>query len=259
LIKRKLAPPRVVASIEARMGSSRLPGKVLADVAGQPALTRLLRRLRQCEKLDDIVLATSNLPQDDPLEKWAKSEKLAFYRGSEEDVLSRVVEAHKKMESDVVVEITGDCPLLDPEIIDMGITTFLMNDCDVVYSDPGIYPGGMDVLVYKFSILEENERAIQDPLVREHVAYYIVRHPEIYRTIKLFAPKRWHAPEYRFVLDYPEDLEFIREIYRRLEPKFEDTFGIEEIMSLVKVEPDLLKINLKCVEMHEKHLVKNME
>lgn len=246
---------KVIASIEARMGSSRLPGKVLADVCGQPALTRQLRRLRRCRTIDDIILATSNSPNDNPLEQWAISENIAFHRGSEDDVLQRVVEAHRKMNSDVVVEITGDCPLLDPEIIDMGITMFLDNDCDVVLTEQ-TYPGGMDVLVYKFSILEENERVIQDPLVREHVAYYIVRHPEIYRTIKLIAPKRWHAPEYRFVLDYPEDLEFIREIYRRLEPKFEDTFGIEEIMSLVKVEPDLLKINFKCVAMHEKYLGK---
>ena len=237
--------PRVVASIEARMGSSRLPGKVLADVCGQPALTRLLRRLRRCKTLDGIILATSYLPQDDPLEKWAKSENLSFHRGSEEDVLLRVVEAQRKMQSDVVVEITGDCTILDPEIIDMGVATFLENDCDVVLTRE-TYPGGMDLLVYKLSILEENERTIHDPLVREHVAYYIVRHPEIYRTIRLCAPARWHAPNYRFMLDYPEDLTFIREIYRRLEPKYGDEFSIEEIMSLIKREPALLEINIHC-------------
>ena len=116
---------KIVASIEARMGSSRLPGKVLADVCGQPALTRQLRRLRRCRTIDDIILATSNSPNDNPLEQWAISENIAFHRGSEDDVLQRVVEAHRKMNSDVVVEITGDCPLLDPEIIDMGISAVM--------------------------------------------------------------------------------------------------------------------------------------
>ncbi|MCD4743185.1 MAG: hypothetical protein K8R67_11985 [Desulfobacteraceae bacterium] len=240
--------PRVIASIEARMGSSRLPGKVLADVCGQPSLTRLLRRLRRCKTLDGIILATSTLPQDDPLDEWAKSEDLIVHRGSEEDVLLRVVEAQKEMQSDVVVEITGDCTILDPEIIDMGVTTFLMNDCDVLLSAPELYPGGMDVLVYKYKILEENERTQSDPLVREHVAYYIVRHPEIYKTIRLYPPARWQAPDYRFMLDYPEDLEFIRAVYHRLEPDFGDEFGIEEIMSLVRQEPTLLEINSHCGE-----------
>ena len=227
------------------MGSSRLPGKVLADVCGQPALTRLLRRLRRCKTLDGIILATSRLPQDDVLEKWAESENIPFHRGSEKDVLSRVVEAQQKMESDVVVEITGDCTILDPEIIDMGVAIFLKNDCDVVFTDES-YPGGMDVLVYKLSILEENERTITDPLVREHVAYHIVRHPELYKTVKLCAPARWYGLNYRFMLDYPEDLTFIREVYKRLEPRYGDEFGIEEIMSLVRREPDLLKINIHC-------------
>jgi Spore coat polysaccharide biosynthesis protein F, CMP-KDO synthetase homolog len=157
------------------------------------------------------------------------------------------------MDSDVVVEITGDCPLLDPEIIDMGIETFLINDCDVAFTSES-YPGGMDVLVYKFKILEENEQTINDPLVREHVAYHIVRHPEIYKTIKLVAPYRWHRPDYRFTLDYPQDLEFIREIYRKLEPKYGDNFGIEEIITLVEKSPELLDINFSCVEMHKKYL-----
>ena len=103
---------RVVASIEARMGSSRLPGKVLADVQGVPALTRLVRRLRACRRLDDIVLATSTNAADDALEAWARRESVAVSRGSEADVLQRVVDAHAQMNSDLVVEITGDCPLL---------------------------------------------------------------------------------------------------------------------------------------------------
>ena len=194
--------PRVIASIEARMGSSRLPGKVLADINGQPALTRLLRRLRRCKTLDGIILATSLSPADEALERWANAEGVAVHRGSEEDVLQRVVEAQRKMQSDIVVEITGDCILLDPEIIDMGVTTFLENECDVVANVSKLsFPMGMDVQVYRLPDLEEVERTISDPAVREHVSLYFYEHPERYRIIHLFAPRRWYAPDYRFQLD----------------------------------------------------------
>jgi len=241
--------PRVIASIEARMGSSRFPGKVLADICGQPALTWLLRRLRRCRNLDGIILATSVAPADDALERWANSEDLPFHRGSEEDVLLRVVEAQRKMESEIVVEVTGDCILLDPEIIDMGITTFLENDCDVVTNVRKLsYPMGMDVQVYRLRDLEEVERTVHDPAVREHVTLNFYEHPDRYRIIHLFALARWHAPDYRFQLDYPEDHRLITEVYRRLEPEYGDAFGIEEIMALLRREPSLVEINRHCVE-----------
>lgn len=241
--------PRVVASIEARMGSSRFPGKVLAEIAGQPALTRLLRRLRRSRKLDGIILATSVAPADDVLERWAASEGLPCHRGSEEDVLLRVVEAHRKMRSDIVVEVTGDCILLDPEIIDLGITTFFENDCDVLTNarKPS-YPMGVDVLVCRLRDLEEVERTVFDPTVREHVSLHFFERPDRYRIIHLCAPARWYAPDYRFQLDYPEDYRFIQEVYRRLEPAYGDAFGIEEIMALLRREPTLVEINRHCVE-----------
>ena len=239
---------RVIASIEARMGSSRFPGKVLSDICGEPALTRLLRRLRLCKTLDGIILATTVESADDALEKWAESEGVVIYRGSEEDVLLRVVEAQQKMQSEVVVEITGDCVLLDPEIIDMGVTTFLENDCDLLLTGKKrTFPIGMDVLVYRLCDLIKVEQTISDSAVREHVALYFVEHPEIYRTINLFAPARWNAPNYRFVLDYPQDRLFINEVYKILEPGYGDEFGIEEIMSLIKSEPALIEINKNCV------------
>ncbi len=239
----------IVASIEARMGSSRFPGKVLADVCGQPALTRLIRRLRRCKKLDGIVLATSTDSNDDVLEKWAIAENLAVYRGSEDDVLKRVVEAHIKMGSDIIVEITGDCILHDPEIIDMGIETFLENDCDVITNARKLsFPMGVDIQVFRLDDLRNVENTISDPAVREHVSLYFYEHPEIYRIIHLFAPERWRAPAYRFQLDYPEDHQFICEIYSRLEPLYGDNFGIEEIVALIRREPRLADINRHCIE-----------
>jgi len=241
--------PKIVASIEARMGSSRFPGKVLADINGEPALTRLARRLKHCKLLDGIVLATSVASADDALEAWAKQENVPCYRGSEEDVLLRVVEAHRTMGSDIIVEVTGDCTLIDPGLIDMGVKTFLENDCDVVANVSKLsFPMGEDIQVFSFSELEKIERDVKDPAVREHVSLHFYEHPEKYRIIHLFAPERWYGPDYRFQLDYPEDHRFITEIYRRLQPKFGDVFGIEEIMELLRQVPALLEINRDCEE-----------
>jgi spore coat polysaccharide biosynthesis protein SpsF len=241
--------PRIVASIEARMGSSRFPGKVLSDICGKPALERLVRRLRQSLLVDDIVLATSTNAGDDALEVWARSIDLQIYRGSEDDVLKRVVEAQRYMGSEIVVEVTGDCTLICPGVVDMGIRTFLENDCDVVTNvrKPS-FPMGADVQVFRLSDLEQIEERVTDRAVREHVSLYFYENGEKYRIFHLMAPGKWHRPELRFQLDYKEDYNFICEIYKRLEPEFGDSFGLEEILSLLNREPHLLQINSHCQE-----------
>jgi len=238
---------RVVASIEARMGSSRLRGKVLADVGGEPSLSVMLRRLRRSTQLDDIVLATSTAGEDDVLEQWAESQQLPVYRGSEDDVLERVVEAHRMMRSDIIVEMTGDCTFADPELVDMMVATFNENACDVVTNaaKPS-WPNGMDVQVFRFSDLADVAASVSDPAVREHVSLYFYEHRDHYRVIDILPPRRWWGPEVRIVLDYAEDLEFLNEIYRRLAPVHGDAFGIEEIMSLLRRQPQLLEINQHC-------------
>lgn len=240
--------PRVVASIEARMSSSRFPGKMLADLNGQPALTRLLRRLRQCFTLDDIILATSTEAADDALEDWAKKEGVRYYRGSEDDVLLRVVEAQRAARGEVVVEITGDCILTDPDVIDIGVNTFLVNDCDMVTNcDKFSFPPGLYVQVFRLADLEEVEREIDDPAVREHVSLYFYEHPERYRIIHLMASPGWLLPQdCRLYLDYPEDLQFLKEVYRRLEPKYGENFGAQKIVDLLHKEPELMEINRYC-------------
>ena len=240
---------RVVASIEARMGSSRLPGKVLADIGGQPALSRLLCRLRQCRQLDDIVLATSVASEDNVLEDWARAQGLAFHRGSEDDVLRRVGEAQNLMAAEIVVEITGDCPLLDPDVIDLGIETFFANDSDVVNNfQTSSYAQGIDVQVFRLADLEQDERSVADQAVREHVSLYFYELPEQYRILTMLAPPSYRAPTVRCQLDYPEDLQFITEVYSRLEPDYGGTFGFEKILRLLEQEPDLRDINSHCRE-----------
>lgn len=243
--------PRVVASIEARMSSSRLPGKVLADIGGAPALGRLLSRLRRCRSLDGVVLATSQAPDDDPLAAWARREGLPCHRGSLDDVLDRVVAAHAGMGTDIVVEITGDCPLLDPEVVDLGVRTFLANreSADVVSNTAKpSWPMGVDVQVFALELLREVARTVADPAVREHVSLYFYEHPERHRIFHLQAPAREQAPDRRFQLDYPEDLAFIRAVYARLEPQFGPVFSTSEVLDLLRREPDLSLINAQCLE-----------
>ena len=242
--------PRIVASIEARMGSSRLPGKVLMDIGGKPALHRLIQRLRKCKTLDEIVVATSKSATDDELEEWCKCNKIKCYRGSEEDVLDRVVQAHESVGSDLIVEITGDCPLTDPNIVDLGVETFLKNDTDVVTNCGSVltWPMGQYVQVFPFRLLQQLNQSTTDPVVREHVSLFFYENPEKYKTINLIAPNQWRYPSWRLQLDYPEDLKFQNEIHLKLAPDFGDCFGIEETVAVLNKFPDLLKINAQCVE-----------
>src|SRR5687768_12865841 len=158
---------RIVASIEARMGSSRLPGKVLADIGGVPALSRLLYRLRLARGVDDIVLATSAAPADDALEAWARDCGVAVYRSSEDDVLDRVVQAQRMMHFEFIAEVTGDCPLLYPEVVSLGIERFVGNEGDVAtIGKVTTFPQGADIQVDRRAVLETVADTLFDPAVR---------------------------------------------------------------------------------------------
>jgi spore coat polysaccharide biosynthesis protein SpsF len=243
--------PKTVASIEARMGSSRLPGKVLMDIEGKPALTRVYERLKQCKTLDGIILATSTNATDDVLEQWALENECPLHRGDEEDVLGRVVDAHVSMDSDIIVEMHGDCVLLDPKIIDLGVETFISNDVQIVSTSwKQSFPIGVDVQVFGFNELAYISENIDDYLVREHVSLYFYEHPEKYKIINLIAPHVWAGNQYRFILDYPEDLEFVCQVYKNLIPIYGDVFGVELILDLITKMPELTKINDNCKE-HE--------
>lgn len=244
-----VAGERIVASIEARMGSSRLPGKVLMDIGGKPALARLVDRLRACRHLDDIVLATSTDPRDDPLEQWARDYGVAVHRGSEDDVLQRVVDAQVAMDSTITVEVTGDCPLLDQELIDLGIETFFANDCDVACNVKiPSFPQGADVQVFHTKALAQVAATVSDPAVREHVSLHFYETPQDYRTVHFLATADRRAPDLRLQLDYPEDLEFIRTVYARLEPAHGPLFTVPAILDLIARDPAVGAINADCEE-----------
>lgn len=231
------------------MNSSRLPGKVLADIQGKPALGRIVERLKRCEALDGIIIATTEDPADDDVEAWALDTGVPVFRGSQDDVLDRVVKAQRHMDSDVVVEICGDCPLVDAEIIDLAVNTFLANDCDVVSNTWKLsYPQGIDAQVFRRADLEAVAASVSDPAVREHVSLYFYEHPERYRIVHLIAPPGLRAPYLRLQMDYPEDHVLINKIFARLEPRFANGFGVSEIIELLDQEPQLAELNRHCEE-----------
>lgn len=240
--------PKIVASIEARMTSSRFPGKMLAEIGGMPVIKILVERLKKSKLLDDIVIATTDQKTDDELAKWAEDNNVKVFRGSEDDVLLRVVEAHKYMKSDIIVEITGDCPFSDPDIIDIGISTFLANDCDyltnceVFSAPPGLY-----VQVFTYKSLAEIEKNINDSAVREHVSLPYYENPDKYKNIHLMSSPKLKLPEYtRIYLDYKEDFEFLNAVYNELFPKYGIDFNAEQITDLLLSKPELIEINRYC-------------
>ena len=157
---------KVIATIEARMGSTRLPGKVLREVVGVPLLGHLISRLQACDKLDDFVVATTTSPADDVIDEYCQSLGVAVFRGDEDDVLGRVLAAASSLAADVVVETTGDNPLLDPSIVDLHVETFLSNTADYVSNAiVPTFPDGMEVQVFSLETLRRSEAIANHPSI----------------------------------------------------------------------------------------------
>ena len=231
------------------MSSSRLPGKMLLDRYGKPVIQRVVERLQRSKLVNDIVIATSTNKKDDVIESWALLNNIACYRGSEKNVLQRVIDAHIMMNSEIVVEVSGDTPLLDPSVIDLGIKTFYRHNYDVVSNTwCQSYPQGIDVQVFRRKTLQEIPQSNVDISIKEHVSLYFYENPHIYKIFHLKAPPKWNLPEQRLQLDYNEDLKLIRRIYESLEPKYGHSFGIDEVIKLFSSMPELKLINSHCVE-----------
>ena len=232
-----------VATIEARMTSSRLPGKIMMSLAGRPSLEQIVDRVRRAKHVDQVVIATTTNWQDDAVEKWARAYGVSIYRGSEDDVLLRVLEAQRAFKGEIVVELTGDCPFLDPGIIDEVVRFYVEHDYNYVSnSKVRSYPLGFDVKVFSLADLEEVNRISQDPADREHVSLYLYEHPEKFSAHTLMAPPELHRPQMRICVDTPEDFAVAESIYNALYPKKPD-FNAHDIVRYLESHPEVLKIN----------------
>ncbi len=228
-----------VAVVQARMGSSRLPGKVLKDILGRPMLYHVVRRARAADLVDLVVVATTEAEADDVLEAFCVSEGIPCFRGSENDVLDRYYRTARFFGADVIVRITADCPLLDPAVIDRVIDVFRSGEYDYVSNalEP-TYPDGLDTEVFSIGALQRAWEEAGLVSEREHVTPYIWKNKSIFRTAAVRHTEDLSG--FRWTVDEPGDLEFVRRIYAYFGAA---DFGMTDVLELLQREQGLSEIN----------------
>jgi len=267
-----------IAIVQARLGSTRLPGKVLLDIGGQPMLVRVVERVRRAGRLDGVVVATTTEVQDDPVEALCRERGYACTRGSLQDVLDRYYQAARGAGAGTVVRITSDCPAMDPQLIDQTVDEFRRAGADFAANRlpppwSRTFPIGLDVEVCTFAALERAWREADQPFQREHVMPYFYEgipagalsstctaaaaSPRGFRVVLVN-----HDPDYgalRWTVDTPPDLELLRQVYARFDNQ--DTFSWTDVLALLEREPALARINASVPQKSgleaEKSIAKN--
>lgn len=234
---------KIVSTIEARYASSRLPGKTLLEICGKPTLELIIERLKRSKFIDEIAIATTVNRDCDAIEDLARKLNVGCYRGSEDDVLDRVLKTARAYKADIIVEITGDETLIDTVIVDQVIDYYLKNNFDYVSNViDRRYPRGLDTQVFAVSVLEEVSKLTNDTADRENVSLYIYEHPEKYKLGSVKAPEEMNHPDWRWTLDTKEDFEFLKTVYEALY-KVKKDFNSYDVLDLLKKDPYILKIN----------------
>lgn len=235
---------KIITIVQARMSSTRLPGKVSMDILGKTLLERQLERMSQAKLLGDIVVAISDNPKDDILEELCIKNGYLIFRGSENDLLDRHYHCALHYKADIVSKIPSDCPLIDSRVIDRVFKYFLENSFDFVSNlHPASYPDGNDVEIFTFSALEKAFKEAKRPLEREHTTPYFWENPHIFSIGNVL----WEAHldfsmSHRFTIDYPEDFDFIHKIYSSLYP-INSNFSLEMILDLLEKNSSIYAIN----------------
>lgn len=234
---------KILAIIQARMGSTRLPGKMMLTVLGKPIIQWVVERVKSAKLIDGIILATSTNDDDDVLFKWALDHAVPCFRGSNNDVLDRYYQAARLTQADAIVRITGDCPLMDSQIIDRIVAKYQSNGYDyVTNSQPPTYPDGLDVEIFSFTALEKAWKEAGLASEREHVTAYIWKHPEFFKIANV--KHVTDLSEQRWTLDMLEDFELIKYVIEDVETHHSG-FTLDNILRVIKSHPKWQKINIK--------------
>jgi spore coat polysaccharide biosynthesis protein SpsF len=241
---------KVVAIVQARMGSTRLPGKVLKDIEGETMLARVVQRLSHSRLISEVLIATTDLPADDAIVEEFRHCSVQVFRGDEDDVLDRYFRASQLSKAEAVVRITSDCPLIDPEVTDKTIAAFLKAMPD--YASNCIvrtYPRGLDTEVMTAQALERCWHTANQPYERTHVTPFIYEHTGEFKILSVTGEEDFS--QHRWTVDTPEDLEFVRAVYARL--KAHDDFCAPDVLELLEREPALLELNRSIAQkaLHE--------
>lgn len=233
---------KVTCIIQARTGSTRLPNKILKKINNKMILEYVIDRIKRCKNIHNIIIATTVQKNDDIIQEIAEKNKVLCYRGSQYDVLERYAKASKIVNTDVVVRITSDCPLIDTKLVDETIRFYLENNYDYVVpkGKDGIIRG-LDTEVFSKKLLLEIHEKAKDDYCREHVTPYIYRHPEIYLIGRYDVPKELQHSNWRLCVDEENDYIFIKKIILELQNK--DDFDIYDIIEVLNKKPELLQIN----------------
>lgn len=232
--------------IQARLSSTRFPGKILKKILGRPLLWYLVERVKKAKAINKIVIATTTNEVDRPIVEFAKDNDIDFFRGSEEDVLDRYYKAALEFKADVIVRVTSDCPLIDPKLIDDTIHLYKNTNAqyaaNTVPPETSKYPDGSDVEVFSIKDLKRAHEEAKDPFDREHVTFYFWRYNNGFKIAQLDNYKN-HS-KYRFTVDYPEDFEVVEFIIKELKKR--NSFGhVDEIIEILDANPDIKTKNSK--------------
>lgn len=226
--------------IQARMGSTRLPGKVMMAVSGKPLIGHMIDRLRQANLVDRIIVATSTDSSNDNMCDYLEQMGISVFRGNEDDVLERFYLAAKSYNLKYIVRLTADCPLVDPHIVDKFINEYFAQKADYLASDQ-TWAEGLDTEIFSFPILETAYRNAKKQSEREHPTMYFHNHPQLFNIVKFQSPT--DDSKYRITVDEPQDLEVVKCIFKALYKDGNGYFGMKEIKSYLDEHPEIYKIN----------------
>jgi len=240
---------KVVAIIQARTGSTRLQGKVLMDIVGKPMLWHIVERAKRCKKVNSIIVATTTNQDDNAVMKVSKNCGVETFAGKENDVLDRYFQAAKKFSADIIVRITADCPLINPDTIDKMVTLCLKENADYICGHPKFASIEQGVEVFSFIALEKAKNMATKDYQREHVTIFIKENPKLFKIATIIPKSIFQRKDMRLTVDTKEDLELMQEIYNRLYKKNE-IIDIEDVINILENNPDLKKINVN-VEMSD--------
>jgi spore coat polysaccharide biosynthesis protein SpsF (cytidylyltransferase family) len=235
-----------VAIIQARMSSTRLPGKILEKVGGKEVLKHVVSRLNYCKNINKVVVATTNNYQDDQLISWLTNNQLDFFRGNEDDVLDRYYQTAKQYDADFILRVTSDSPLIDPQLVDFIVKIALYNQYD--YTSNSLlptFPDGLDIECLSFFALQESWKKATTLNEREHVTPYIRLNPRAFKSANITNKKNYSA--YCWAIDNPKDLDFVKQLHTKIDLTLIENFSYKKIIKILQKFPEIQAVNQQSV------------
>ncbi len=227
--------------VQAKCGSKRLPRKVLLPLGDKSEIEHVLLRTAQAKKIDKVILATTENKEDNLVALKCVAAGFEVFRGSENDVLDRYYQAAKKFGAENIIRITGDCPLIDPEVVDKVIDLYEKSGVEYATNViPPTFPDGLDTEIFSFDALEKAWRETKMASEREHVTIYLWRHPEIFKQVHL--QNDIDLSSHRWCLDNPEDYEFMKQVFEKLYPA-KPNFRLNDLLEFIEANPEIGKVN----------------